>query len=376
MARVVGLLLDLSQAGFAAAVDADLGVRSRLWRPPRTRHDDVGDWVEQGLRQAGGAFSDLEWVCVGVGPGSFTGIRIALAFVQGLAWPRGLPMFGFTSFAALLLSRDSAPGRRAVAAIPANAGRFYAAEGLHDPGVVVDADGLRRRGGPDADLIASHETEELRSAAAVYGSLTCVHDTWDVARVIRHARETGEGPLRPYYLQPSAAEAKAAANAAPAGFTIRPLRPADSSAVAALERVCNPLPWTEDAVTSLAGDGLERRGWVAEETSSGRLAGYLGAGTVADEAEILIAGVDPVFRRRGLGRALLASLREDLSLAGIRAVHLEVRRGNAPALAWYRAAGFTEQGIRRGYYADTGEDALLFALRLRRDLPPAPGFLH
>ncbi len=73
---------------------------------------------------------------------------------------------------------------------------------------------------------------------------------------------------------------------------------------------------------------------------------------VAGEAEILTLLVDPVWRRQGLGRALV----RDLFFKN-RAVFLEVRARNAPALALYRGLGFVVSGHRRAYYAD-GSDAL------------------
>jgi tRNA threonylcarbamoyl adenosine modification protein YeaZ len=181
----LGLVLDLSHTGFAAVLseDADKVVASEV-RQGGTRHDDLGDWLESLLKQAGavGGWRDVAWICVGLGPGSFTGIRIALAFAQGVALPGGIPLYGFTSFEALFLSSTD-PG--AVAAIPANAGRFYLARGLDDPGALANA-------APDAALL---------TPAAV---------AWDYAAIARRALASNRDARKPYYLQASAAEDKAA----------------------------------------------------------------------------------------------------------------------------------------------------------------------
>jgi ribosomal-protein-alanine N-acetyltransferase len=85
----------------------------------------------------------------------------------------------------------------------------------------------------------------------------------------------------------------------------------------------------------------------------------LGAG----EAELLRVAVAPEARGRGVARRLIAAGFERLRAVGVASCHLEVRPGNAGALAVYRALGFESSGRRRAYYRD-GSDALL----LRRDL--------
>jgi len=86
----------------------------------------------------------------------------------------------------------------------------------------------------------------------------------------------------------------------------------------------------------------------------------------ADEAEVLTLGVLPAMRRRGIARDLLGEATRRARALGVRAVFLEVGVRNRPARTLYEAAGFTEVGRRRRYYAN-GEDALI----LRATLDPA-----
>jgi ribosomal-protein-alanine N-acetyltransferase len=81
---------------------------------------------------------------------------------------------------------------------------------------------------------------------------------------------------------------------------------------------------------------------------------------VADEAEVLAVAVAPDARRTGIGRRLAAGLVDRLRADGALRVHLEVRAGNAPAIALYTELGFGEVGRRQRYYVD-GEDALLLS---------------
>ena len=208
VARALGLILDISFAGFAAVVDGDDKALTQRWRLPGERYDDVGDWVEGCLRDAGGNFSDLNWIAVGIGPGSFTGIRIAMAFAQGLAMPRNIPLHGFTAFSALLLSCESQPGQLLVAAIPSNSGRFYAATDLQESGALVEAGGLPGLGDPNAVLVIPGKVPAMEPILSKFSGVHAVEGNWNVPLVAKHARTSGLDAFKPYYLQLSAAEEK------------------------------------------------------------------------------------------------------------------------------------------------------------------------
>jgi ribosomal-protein-alanine N-acetyltransferase len=82
------------------------------------------------------------------------------------------------------------------------------------------------------------------------------------------------------------------------------------------------------------------------------------ASLYADEAEILSLAVVPEQRRKGIGNALLAACEEAWRKAGVRGAWLEVRRDNRGALKLYEQRGWTDAGLRRGYYED-GVDAVV-----------------
>jgi ribosomal-protein-alanine N-acetyltransferase len=88
---------------------------------------------------------------------------------------------------------------------------------------------------------------------------------------------------------------------------------------------------------------------LAREPGSEQAVGFSLFRSVADEAELLLLAVNPAHHRRGVGRRLLHDFLERARNSGIARVHLEVRDGN-PAVAMYRAAGFSPVGRRRNYY--------------------------
>jgi ribosomal-protein-alanine N-acetyltransferase len=88
---------------------------------------------------------------------------------------------------------------------------------------------------------------------------------------------------------------------------------------------------------------------LAREPGSEETVGFSLFRSIVDEAELLLLAVIPVHQRRGVGRRLLVDFLERARNDGVARVHLEVRDGN-PAVAMYRAAGFSPVGRRRNYY--------------------------
>jgi ribosomal-protein-alanine acetyltransferase len=92
--------------------------------------------------------------------------------------------------------------------------------------------------------------------------------------------------------------------------------------------------------------------------------GFAVASLVPPQAELETIAVAAEAQRSGLARRLFAELAHDLKQAHVTEVMLEVRASNTPALALYRSLGFRESGLRRSYYADPEEDAVLLSLSL------------
>ena len=139
----------------------------------------------------------------------------------------------------------------------------------------------------------------------------------------------------------------------------------DIRRVTELEQLCNPQPWSETSLRPFIEPALVlpcRMGLVAE-VAEFPVAGYACALFSGEEGEILILGVDPVLRRKGVGRLLLTQICQKLKVQGAHSFFLELRKSNAPALALYRSLGFRETGVRKAYYTDPKEDAL----QMRRD---------
>jgi ribosomal-protein-alanine N-acetyltransferase len=143
------------------------------------------------------------------------------------------------------------------------------------------------------------------------------------------------------------------------------MRPEDLEDVLAIERASFSMPWSRGAFLYEMEQNRVARCWVIRE--SARLVGYLCLWEVADELHITNIAVHPATRRRGVARSLLGTILDEARGRGLRLVILEVRPSNHEARTLYESFGFRVVGRRRGYYYDTGEDALVMEATLARE---------
>jgi len=144
--------------------------------------------------------------------------------------------------------------------------------------------------------------------------------------------------------------------AEPTEVVLRPAMDADLPALVAIEEASFPSPWSEKL---LGGELRQPDASYLVAVIGDEVAGFVGAWHVLDEAHICTLAVAPAFRGRGLGEVLVLAVLEQAVRRGGTMAHLEYRTGNEPAARLYEKLGFSRVGIRRGYYSDTGEDAVL-----------------
>jgi ribosomal-protein-alanine N-acetyltransferase len=128
--------------------------------------------------------------------------------------------------------------------------------------------------------------------------------------------------------------------------------------------------WSQAAYrTALDPDSLPRRiSLVAADLATGAVAGFAVAVLIPPEAELEMIAVEAGSQRRGVARQLFTALCEQLRLAQVKGIFLEVRSSNHSARGLYHALGFVQGGRRLSYYADPVEDAILMSLPL---IPPS-----
>ena len=142
-----------------------------------------------------------------------------------------------------------------------------------------------------------------------------------------------------------------------AQLIIRQAEEKDIAAIEKLEQVCFTDPWSYD---SLEQDILRNKlaFYIVAEVE-GEVCGYVGIWNIIDEGHITNVAVSPDYRRKHIASNMLDVLIASCEEAGVERFTLEVRAGNEPAKALYAGKGFKEMGLRKGYYQDNGEDAII-----------------
>ena len=141
---------------------------------------------------------------------------------------------------------------------------------------------------------------------------------------------------------------------------LRRLALADLNAIEEIERRSYPTPWSRSMFAGeLAKPSSICLGAFEADGEDGMLVGYLIVSRYVDAWHVMNVAVDPDRQRRGVATALLERLFELTRDDERRGYTLEVRVSNRKAIALYERLGFRARGIRRGYYTDNREDALI-----------------
>ncbi|NQD66393.1 ribosomal protein S18-alanine N-acetyltransferase [Bacillus haikouensis] len=136
----------------------------------------------------------------------------------------------------------------------------------------------------------------------------------------------------------------------------------DLDAVMEIEHSSFSIPWSREAFYNEIEQNHLSTYLVAEDGE--RIAGYCGVWLVVDEAHITNVAVLPEYRGQGLGEDLMMRIMEISKEVGARVMTLEVRVSNVAAKGLYRKMGFQDGGIRKRYYSDNQEDALVMWVNL------------
>ncbi len=143
---------------------------------------------------------------------------------------------------------------------------------------------------------------------------------------------------------------------------IRPAEDADIPSIAELETLCFSAPWSEGALRDTLNSPYARLFCAVD---GGSVIAYGGVYLLGDDADITNIATHPDHRRRGAAAAVLETLIAYAKEHGAQAMHLEVRESNVPAITLYEHFGFAADGIRKNYYKNPTENAVLMTLSLQ-----------
>ncbi|MDI3328852.1 MAG: ribosomal protein S18-alanine N-acetyltransferase [Alicyclobacillaceae bacterium] len=142
------------------------------------------------------------------------------------------------------------------------------------------------------------------------------------------------------------------------------MRTTDLDRIQEIERASFPVPWSRSAFYGELADNRFARYIVAQRQDE--VIGYAGMWLILDEAHVTNIAVHPKARRQHVGETLLRYLMAYARSQGAAHMTLEVRVSNTPAQRLYQKVGFAPKGVRKGYYTDNQEDALIMWAELSR----------
>lgn len=391
---MVVLALDTATRAGSHAVWIEGEVHAAHGDPGRTHAERLPAEATAWLTRFDLRVQDVDLYAVLAGPGSFTGLRVGMAAVQGFALATGKPVVPVPTFDALAAAwiAEAAPRRGTLVGLCLDGQRGDVFFAVLDIDLVQSSDPRAALSGPEvgrpeeaADAFARHardrDVQIVGHGAVRYQSTFAARCpgarigepaaplAGEVARIAATHPGSGVRPhaLRPIYVRrPDAEIARDRARGTsppvdvlPPGWSVNRASGADDlGAVEALQKRAFTNAWGAEAIRWELENTDVARLYVMRD-AAGAVAGYCACWMVFDELHINSLAIDEPWRRHGLARVLLKSVIRDAVASGARAATLEVRQSNAAARALYEGLGFHVEGVRRDYYQQPREDALI-----------------
>lgn len=329
--------------------------------------------------------TDIDLVAVGLGPGSFTGVRIALACAKGLGVSLNVPVVGLSTLDCVA-QNAALSGFQGNLCVMQDAMRGEVYPAFYE----IDSFGcVRLTSDRVVSVDAFFEDFSSKSVDAIAGDGLVKHadkvgagleilpkETWnptgksllELVRIKYFEEESGlfdinkhnAHSLLPIYTRLSDAEeiereklrcagSKNLITGVQGEYGILPICASDSREIAKLEKKCfSHDVWSE---SSIASDlGCENRIWYKAQDRSGKLIGYCAIMLSDDHSELLKLAIDEEFRNEGIATTLLLHALYDIRNLKKDMIFLEVREDNAPAMNLYKSIGFVQVNIRKNYY--------------------------
>lgn len=324
------------------------------------------------LEKTGLCMKDIELIGVTVGPGSFTGLRIGIATAKGFADLLGVPVVPLCSIDVLAENYRDYEGLF-VPILDARKSQVYAGVFRNHGGKIEKL--MRETAiSPLRELMEKlPETEPVLffgdavagwrdKIESCYGS-RCSFGDEQKNGICGEAllRLTAAAPSSCYTRDPSPVYLRGVdAKAKFTDYVIDAMNLKDIPELVELDKTCFPRPWSKKIFHDEMTNGYGHY-WVIR--SGGKVTAYGGFWLVDNECHITNIAVHADHRHTGQGRAMLEHIIAVAGLYGVRGITLEVRPSNETAVHLYESHGFQREGLRKKYYEDNGEDALIMWLR-------------
>ncbi len=364
-----------------AVVTSDRRILSRTAISGQSHSSELLPMSHALLAESGLTVQNLGGILVGIGPGSFTGLRVACGIAQGLSLGLEIPVLPINGFFAWSYAWwvQAAKGKPSLIdiAFDARLGEQFAAQVMidnKDDRLKIDwheAPQVRPAMDPasvrdlypnvDQILIDPDRDTAISTGAplAVWIARLVIDD-----RLTTQHRGVAAQDLVPLYVRDKVAQTTAERSTGP-DLVWAPMTSRDLASVMVIENQAYAFPWSSGNFKDSLSAGYSM--WVLREHQV--MLGYMVWMRVVEEAHLLNITLTPARQGHGLGRWMMRSLVDQVRSAGLDRIVLEVRPSNARALRLYERSGFQRIGLRKGYYPSAPEtaareDAVVMALDL------------
>ncbi|HYE84272.1 MAG TPA: tRNA (adenosine(37)-N6)-threonylcarbamoyltransferase complex dimerization subunit type 1 TsaB [Clostridia bacterium] len=318
--------------------------------------------------------SEIDLYACSAGPGSFTGLRIGASIIKGMAQTFEKPVAAVPTLDALAYNLYNCTGL-VCPILDAQRNMVYSSLYTWEKGSLIKLEDLEVI--PVEDLIKHIKKksvpvtflgdgvllfeEDLKKGLEEYYAAqadSLLPRASSCARIAMEMYEKGSldtySSFRLTYIRKSQAEVEYEKKQ---NVELQNMSMKDIEQVCEIENLSFRVPWSRESFESELSQNSLARYTVAKV--DGKVAAYGGMWIVLDEAHITNIAVHPDYRGRKLGEKLVQALLQTAKDSKAARITLEVRASNDIARKLYRKLGFVDYGLRKGYYADTGEDAVI-----------------
>ena len=338
------------------------------------------------LGRSGLSWQSLAGLVVGIGPGSFTGLRIACGIAQGLSLGLNRPCYPVTGFEAAAYAwwstQQHGDHQQFLIEFDARLGESFAAilefkrnDLQTDVAWIVAPTVVQKAAVSDLGAGVRNDQALLILSdpmVSTMGNVPLPISGW----MMRYARDSqlnrpgqwvNAAALAPLYVREKVAQTILERQQG-ADLQWSEMRADDLDAVMAIENIAYPFPWTVGNFRDSLAAGYRLK--LLRER--GVLIGYAVWMPIIQEAHLLNITLAPPRQGHGLGAWMMRSIMQEMQAQGMQQILLEVRPSNHRALALYRRLGFSRIGIRKGYYPNSAtaqvsrEDAVVMRRKLEQ----------
>lgn len=339
----------------------------------RTHSQRLMPMIDEMFKSSGKKPADVDLYACAAGPGSFTGLRIGATAIKAMAQVFDKPIAAVPTLDALAYNLYNYDGLMCPM-VDAQRGAVYSALYKWENNKlikiedyrVIDAKELVDKLaafnqkvailGDGVEIAAKHIATNSNISLAPVGSLQPRASS--CAGLAEQMQEQGNlessYSFMPVYIRKSQAEVEYEKKQ---GLVVRSMELRDVDAICEIEKLSFKTPWSKESFIEEI-KAKERTRYVVAEMGD-TVVGYGGMWLIIDEGHITNIAVHPDYRGQKIGKRIVEEMIVVANREGITSLTLEVRMSNTPAIKLYKNLDFKEAGIRKEYYTDTGEDALI-----------------